>query len=105
MAKPDPTSSSRAAVERTIADSGDPQSRTVVDAEISAGEAADILGVSLPHLIGLLDAGRLPHRKSSERPDAHRYVATDDVLDYRRRRARAQKMMDQYGAISETLGV
>jgi hypothetical protein len=105
MAKPNPTSTSRAAVKRTTANSGDQQLRTVIEGEISTGEAADILGVSVPHLIGLLDAGRLPYRKSSDRPDAHRYVRTDDVLDYRRRRANAQNMMHQYGAISEKLGV
>jgi excisionase family DNA binding protein len=77
----------------------------VVEDEISTSEAADILGVSRPHLIGLLDAGQLPYRKTSDRPNAHRYVKTDDVLDYRRRRAEAQTMMDQYGAISEELGV
>jgi excisionase family DNA binding protein len=77
----------------------------VVEDEISTSEAADILGVSRPHLIGLLDAGQLPYRKSSNRPNAHRYVKTDDVLEYRRRRAEAQTMMAQYGAISEELGV
>jgi excisionase family DNA binding protein len=77
----------------------------VVEDEISTSEAADVLGISRPHLIGLLDAGRMPYRKSSDRPNAHRYVKTDDVLDYRRRRATARKMMDEYGAISEKLGV
>jgi excisionase family DNA binding protein len=73
--------------------------------EISIGEAAGILGVSRPYLIGLLDAGRLPYRKSSKKPNARRYMKTDDVLDYKRRRAKAQAMMDQYGAISDALGV
>jgi hypothetical protein len=77
----------------------------VIEDEISTGEAADILGVSRPHLIGLLDAGQLPYRKSSNKPNAHRYVKTDDVLDYKRRRADAQAAMGQYGTISEELGV
>ena len=89
----------------TLAAEGKHARVIVVEDEISTSEAADILGVSRPHLIGLLDAGQLLHRKSSDRPNAHRYVKTDDVLDYRRRRAEAQTMMDQYGAISEELGV
>lgn len=105
MAKPDPTSSSRAAVERTTANSGDQQLCTVIEGEISTGKAADILGVSVPYFLGLLDAGRLPVSQGSDRPDARRYVKADDVLDYQRRRDKAQKMMDQYGAISEALGV
>jgi excisionase family DNA binding protein len=89
----------------TLAAEGKHARVIVVEDEISTSEAADILGVSRPHLIGLLDAGHLPYRKSSEKPNAHRYVKTDDVLDYRARRSAAQAAMDQYGAISEELGV
>jgi hypothetical protein len=77
----------------------------VVPEEISTSKAAEILGVSRPHFIGLLDAGHLPFRKSSEKETAHRYVKTDDVLDYQRRRAKAESSMNEYGAISEELGV
>lgn len=77
----------------------------VVDEEISTSKAAEILGVSRPHFVALLDAGHLPYRKSSNKETAHRYVKTDDVLDYQRRRVGAHAAMDEYGAISEELGV
>lgn len=77
----------------------------VVPDEISTSQAAAILGISRPHFIGLLDAGHLPYRKSSDKETAHRYVKTDDVLDYQRRRMEAQAAMDEYGTISEELGV
>jgi hypothetical protein len=77
----------------------------VIEDEISTSDAARLLGVSRPHLIGLLDAGQLPYRKTSDRPSAHRYLKTDDVLDYRRRRSEAESAMEEYGAISDELGV
>jgi hypothetical protein len=77
----------------------------VIEDEISTSDAARLLGISRPHLIGLLDAGQLPYRKTSDRPSAHRYLKTDDVLDYRRRRSEAESAMEEYGAISDQLGV
>jgi hypothetical protein len=77
----------------------------VIEDEISTSDAARLLGISRPHLIGLLDAGQLPYRRTSDRPNAHRFLKTDDVLDYRRRRSEAESAMDEYGAISDELGV
>lgn len=60
---------------------------TPLDTEIGTQQAAELLGVSRPYLVKLVEAGELPHRKVGPRRRLH----LEDVLAYRTRLDRARQ--------------
>ena len=47
--------------------------------ELTTQQAAELLGVSRPHLVKLVDAGQIPHHKTG----SHRRIYFEDLMQYR----------------------
>lgn len=67
---------------------------------LSAQQAADLLGVSRPHLNLLLDRERIPYTTTA---GGHRRIKRADMEGYRDRRARAHGAMGDAMAAAEAL--
>jgi excisionase family DNA binding protein len=72
------------------------------NAELSTQEAAEILNVSRPYVVRLLDEGRMP----SHRVGTHRRVLFTDVMAYRDENRRARgAVLDKLSALDQELGL
>lgn len=73
-----------------------------LQAEMTTVEAAELLNVSRPHLVKLLDGGALPFRMVG----THRRLRLVDVLAYRDRQdAAAREALDELTRQAEDLGL
>jgi len=70
--------------------------------ELRLGEAADLLNVSRPHLVKLLEEGEIPVHKV----ETHRRVYREDVLEYKaRQREEAEEAMQNLTDQAQELGL
>ena len=73
-----------------------------VHAELRTQEAADLLGVSRPHLVKLLDEGKLDSWKIG----THRRVKLENLLVYRDQRDRErQQSLQELADLDQELGL
>jgi excisionase family DNA binding protein len=70
--------------------------------ELTTQQAADVLNVSRPYLIGLLDQGALPYRQAG----ANRWIRFCDLMTYKRRDdAERDKAFREMVALNQELGL
>ena len=69
--------------------------------ELTTKQAAELLGVSRPFLIGILESGAIPHRKIGR----HRRVLMKDVLAYKKTmQVNGRAALDELVKASEDAG-
>lgn len=72
------------------------------NAELTTQQAADLLNVSRPYLIGLLDAAEIEYRLVGK----HRRIKASSLLDYKRRDdQRRRDVADELSALTQEMGL
>jgi excisionase family DNA binding protein len=73
-----------------------------VHAELTTQEAADLLNVSRPYLVKLLEDGKLPFHKTGK----HRRIRFSDLMAYKAARdAQSERLMDELVREAQALGM
>jgi excisionase family DNA binding protein len=80
---------------------GDAITVVSVGKELTTQQAADLLNVSRPYVVRLLDEGQIPYTKTGR----HRRLRIEHVLEYQRvRDLECRASLDELTALSEDLG-